>query len=151
MTVEIKENQIIENVEKKSKIKKDIEDGSVAPIRGKKRIPIHKQSSIDYYAEWGLNRDLYHYRWINANTAGNIEKFEQGGYEQCYDKDHSPRRRRRGIYEEGSQYLMRIPKDIYEQDQKDKQKIVDQISEDMGSQQAAAKGLTKQFTYNPIK
>lgn len=126
------------------------ETKTVKGPRSRKRIPIHKQNMFNY-EELGLNKEVYVYRFVNSFPAGNIERYERAGYEHCHDKSQKPIRRRAGKNEEGSQYLMRIPKDLYLADQKDKQKAIDELEADMGIKQAASRGLAPQYAYNPTK
>jgi hypothetical protein len=84
----------------------------------------------------------YEYRWVN-DTPGRIEQAQAGGYEHVTDATTGETGETNtdvgsrtssivGRTEDGKglrAYLMRIPKDFYDADQAEKQKVNDQIDE----------------------
>lgn len=119
----------------------------------KKRTPVHKQKVYDYKM---LNLDFknFHYHWVNASAimGNNVERFLNAGYEHAIGKDGKNISRRIGKYEDGQQYLMRLPIDLYNADQEEKLKEVRQIERDMGQingQQNSA--LSAAHIYGSVK
>jgi hypothetical protein len=90
--------------------------------------------------KWGcpLN-DGYHYRVFNDNWAakpGNIEAAQAAGYEFVESNNEKEKPKVVGTNENGTAikgYLMRIPQEIYDEDQKVKQKVVDRIDEQISA------------------
>lgn len=116
----------------------------VTPV---KRIPVHRQKKFDY-DQLELDRKNFKYHWTNASSTlgNNIERYKIGGWVQVMDKKGNPIKRSIGKSEEGNQYLMKIPIDIWREDQRDKLKIPQEIEESMGK-----KGLDPMFTYGSVK
>lgn len=88
------------------------------------------------------NKDpAFHYRIVN-DTADNVLRYQEAGYELVPDSKHAVGDKRVNMAtSEGSikqisvggdvkAFLMRVPKDIYEDNQKEKAARVDQLEED---------------------
>ena len=79
--------------------------------------------------------DGYHYRVFNDNwmaKPANIQRAKEIGYEFVHSKDEKQKPKVVGVNDDGTPvrgYLMRIPKEIYDEDQMVKQKTVDKVDE----------------------
>ncbi len=90
--------------------------------------------------------DGYHYRVFNDNwmtRPGNIQKAKAAGYEFVDSEEERQKPQIVGTNDNGTPitgYLMRIPQEIFDEDQKAKQKDVDRIDEQIkkGSLQQGA-------------
>ena len=105
----------------------------------KKRVPVHKQSAIAV-----TNKDPnFVYRIVN-DSEGRIDQFLAGGYVLAEDSVESEDDRIQSASQMGSvkrmvvnrgrdadtkhAVLMKIPREMYEEDQREKQKQVDETS-----------------------
>jgi hypothetical protein len=105
----IKEN-IIKEVEPKNKSgRRNISRNEVT-----KRVPIYKQKGYDY-SNLNLDTDTFAYRWANGYPM-NMERYKKGGWEQVFGKNGKPITRR-GKNDDVDQYLHKIPKEFYKEDQ----------------------------------
>jgi len=79
--------------------------------------------------------DGYHYRVFNDDwmtKPANIQRAKEIGYEFVDSKDEKQKVKVVGVNDDGTPirgYLMRIPKEIYDEDQMIKQKAVDKVDE----------------------
>lgn len=122
------------------------EDGLSREQQRKDRTPLYKQSAVTL-----KNRDpLFHYRLVN-DTPGRIASFLQAGWE-IVEGDNSETYSGKGRSEATQKgtmmtrrvnerndapchdaYMMRIPKELYEEDQKAKEKGWDQVEAEIDS------------------
>jgi len=102
-------------------------------VRPKKRIPVSRRNNFNYR---GLD-DKYYYRMVNETKGGmpNLERYLDAGYEFVHDKyrfnlddkeicgqvgTRVDTRIRRTVGHDQTAYLMRLPRDLYEEDQRQK-------------------------------
>jgi hypothetical protein len=119
----------------------------------KERVPVFKQKSYDYTS---LNLDFknFHYHWVNSSAimGNNVERYLRAGYEHVIGEDKKNISRRIGKFEDGFQYMMRIPMDLFLLDQHDKLQEVRQIEADMGvSAKQQNPSLPSSHIYGSIK
>ena len=92
--------------------------------------------------------DGFHYRVFNDNWAkepGRIVRAERAGYTICENAERHPV----GTNEDGSAItgvLMRIPQKIYDEDQAEKQKVVDRVDEQILRGNLEAKPGDKRYS-----
>lgn len=118
---------LIDSLSESKKIEKDNSQMNAK----KRRIPVGKQKRYDYS---GLNLDKknFHYHWVNVIEGGNnISRYEMAGYEAVMDKKGKIIKRGMGKYQEGCQHLMRLPIDLYNEDQVAKLEEPREIEADM--------------------
>ena len=126
MTSEEKENKI--EVAPKDRVLK-----KAVPKRDG-RVPLHKQNRIGIDKEPG-----YHYRLVTDRDNGErIERFKRAGYEivtgidqpdgkNAQDPSQMGTVTRKSVGRGDIAYYMRIPQELFDEDQRDKQKRNDQI------------------------
>lgn len=119
----------------------------------KKRVPVHKQSAIAV-----TNKDpKFVYRIVN-DSEGRVDKFLAGGYIVADDDAESEDDRIQSASQMGSvkrmvvnrgrdadtkhAVLMKIPRGMYEQDQREKQAQVDETAASFDPQGMKARGNT---------
>jgi hypothetical protein len=142
-----------DNMEDKETKEQDVKIDKVTPKPLRKRVPVHKQKVYDYSM---LNLDFknFHYHWVNSSAimGNNIERFLNAGYVYVIGKDGKNISRRIGKYEEGNQYLMRLPIDQYNEDQEEKLKEVRKIESDMGDPSGhRSSALSSSHIYGSVK
>ncbi len=102
-----------------------------------KRIPLYQQKTLDIQVEPG-----YHYRLV-TDTGNRIERFIAAGYDFVNEECLPEGRRAKDPHQFGAVacqslgrgdigYYMRIPLEIYEEDQKQKQHQLDENQKDIG-------------------
>jgi hypothetical protein len=110
---------------------------------------LNKKESFNYDA-FGLDKNNFHYHWTNIDGAlgSNVETYEKVGYDLCKDKQGNPITKK-GQVTGVSQYLMRIPIDMYEAIQKEKIKEVNEIERSLGKKNI--KDLPESDIYGDVR
>jgi hypothetical protein len=122
MTDQTKKDHAISNVAKKP----------ILTARQRADILTNKVK-VDIIKKHKLDENGFKYRWANINgaTGSNIDKYEQVGYDICLDEEKKPITRT-GQSTGVTQYLMRIPIELFKEIQYHKLAEVREIEEEMG-------------------
>ena len=129
--------------------KTNIEKPQETKAQVKKRVPVYKQRDFDYDA-LGLDKKKFHYRWANENES-NMRSLLAAGYEQVILEGKPVKRY--GKSDSIGQYLLRLPLELYLQDQEGKLQEPREVEEAMrgGSPKGRIRGLTPEYTYGGVQ
>lgn len=131
-------------------------DGEETNVK-RKRIPLRERNILTIEDKY--KREDFEYRWVN-DTPGRIQMFQEAGWEPVRDDeqvieigdDSVGRESRKGstvrktVNENLETVLMKIPKDIYDEEQAVKQREVDKSEQAM-----KRKELEKEGRYGEIR
>jgi hypothetical protein len=149
---ELKENIVNETPEEEPRGRRD------EPDRGRRDRETDRSERIPFGApqqrlQAATREAGYHYRVFNDNwrrEPGRIQRAMQAGYEVVQDWDRIPV----GTNEDGSAVkgvLMRIPQELYDQDQAEKQKAIDKVDQAIKAGKIEEKPGDNRYTPEGIK
>lgn len=110
----------------------------------RKRVPMHA-SSIAHIPEGVTDTENFHYRWCADYGKGKIERYDQAGYEFVTNEQGDKIKRPGG----DELWLMRIPKNLWDEDQEAKRGRQIQIHNARLKEQAVLKtGVVPEYLPN---